>query len=817
MPVLGIIHGTKIGPNAPTITSVTDVGLNREFDNGAVDVAFTLPGVNTAISYKVTSSNGRVATGNSSPIRVQNLPTGINTTFTITGTNNITIEGPISTVSTGVIVTTVPFRPTIGVATEGNTQGFVLFSLLNSGGKAVISYVATGSPSGSANNTGSPITVSGLTNGTPHAFTVVAVNANGPSLPSNPSNVITPFVPSVVVDPPTTTYYCYSSDCLSQDGRNFAYVQAPVFTSAVGSDQSSFTSYVIEGTTARGTRKVYCNTVQQTALVGAQQASCQNTYVEPAEPPPCPSDTYETPCGTPVAGQPQSGCSGANYGYTITSVAPRTRTIRDCNGILLSTVSIPCVTSAFTTTVTNDIRCPGYVAQVGPTRVAGDSAVVTNPTSHYYTGCCAGTQVTSSNYATYSAAYTVMISSCGTTVTNQQSGTGHDIPELVCESATPPAGCSSNPCVSYTVIIPTCDGEDSRQGIYTGTRKVCADGTFITCAEPTFTSFGSMIEANNRSCGGSGNTSTTNQTNSNPTNAPITATNPVTTTQSPVGTLTRDPNGAGYTDPVEGNFVWYSTTSPDGTTNLYLLPETNGTPVTTSLSSNSNPAVSIPPINFDYSTPSEPTTTPPVTVPNGVYDRDDDYSAPPATVPPSQPVAEAPAPVYEYDFGGFFGDFCFAFGTKITMADGSFKNIEDLKLGDSLKTFNIPTLTNGDAPEAWSPKEVWSVATTENFENATTTVSRFNTGTYGRYYKINNKIKVTHEHWILVKRDSLWQFMQVADMRIGDYLLGQNKEEVEVFNIEFVPSRISVVNLDVEENDMYFADGILAHNFFSFK
>jgi len=57
----------------------------------------------------------------------------------------------------------------------------------------------------------------------------------------------------------------------------------------------------------------------------------------------------------------------------------------------------------------------------------------------------------------------------------------------------------------------------------------------------------------------------------------------------------------------------------------------------------------------------------------------------------------------------------------------------------------------------------------------------------------------------------------VADMRIGDYLLGQNKEEVEVFNIEFVPSRISVVNLDVEENDMYFADGILAHNFFSFK
>lgn len=817
MPVLGIIHGTKIGPTAPTITSVTDVGLNREFDNGAVDVAFTLPAVNTAISYKVTSSNGQVATGNSSPIRVQNLPTGINTTFTITGTNNITIEGPSSTVSSGVVVTTVPFRPTIGVATEGNTQAFVLFTLLNSGGKQILSYVATGSPSGSANNTGSPITVSGLVNNTPHVFTVVAINANGPSLPSSPSNLITPFVPAVVVPPPTTTYYCYSSDCLSQDGRNFEYVQAPVFTSAVGSDQSSLTSYSIEGTSARGTRKVYCNTVQQTALVGAQQSECQTTYVAPQPPAPCPSDEYTSTCGTPVAGQPDYGCSGANYGYTITSVAPRTKTTYDCRGVITGIVSIPCVTSAFTTTITNDPRCPGYVAQVGPTRVEGDSAAVVNPTSHWYTGCCSGTQVTSSNYASYSAAYSVMLSQCGTTVTRQQSGTGFDIPELDCSSATPPAGCSSNPCVSYTVIIPTCDGEDSRQGIYTGTRKVCSDGTFITCTEPTFTSFGSMIEANARTCGGSGNTSTTNQTNSNPTNAATTSTNPVTTTQSPVGTLTRDPNGAGYTDPVEGTFVWYSTIDAAGNTNLYLLPESNGTPNTGSLSANSDPAVVIPANGFDYSTPSEPTPTAPAPVPNGVYDRDDDYSAPPATVPPSQPTTTEPAPVYEFDFGGIFGDFCFAFGTKITMADGSFKNIEDLKLGDSLKTFNIPTLTNGDAPEAWSPKEVWSVATTEDFENATTTVSRFDTGTYSKYYKINNKIKVTHEHWILVKRDNLWQFMQVADMRIGDYLLGQNKEEVEVFNIEFVPTRISVVNLDVEENDMYFADGILAHNFFSFK
>ena len=130
MPVLGVVHSTKIGPNAPTITSVTDVGLNREYDNGAVNVAFTPPAVNTATSYIVTSSNGQTKIGTTSPIKVENLPTGINTTFTIAGINAITIEGPPSAVSSGVVVTTVPYKPTIGVATAGNGTAYVVFTIL---------------------------------------------------------------------------------------------------------------------------------------------------------------------------------------------------------------------------------------------------------------------------------------------------------------------------------------------------------------------------------------------------------------------------------------------------------------------------------------------------------------------------------------------------------------------------------------------------------------------------------------------------------------------------------------------------------------
>jgi len=373
MPILGVVHGTKIGPNAPTITSVTDVGINREFDNGAVDVAFTPAAVNTAVSYRVTSSNGQVATGSSSPIRVQNLPTGINTTFTITGVNDITIEGEPSAVSSGVVVTTVPFKPTMGVATAGNGEAFVVFTLLNSGGKQVISYVATGSPSGTGNNTGSPVTVSNLNNGTPYAFTVVAVNANGSSLASSPSNVVSPSTGGGGV--PAGTFYCYSSDCFSQDGVTFAYLQAPAFTSVSPSDQSSTTTYSGGFGSARGTRVTYCNTVEATAALGAQQPDCQAVYVPPPPPPPCPPEVFTTECGPYTAGPQVFGCSptNADYGYTITETATRTRTTYDCNGIITDIAVLTCSRSTFTSTSSNDPRCPGYRAQTQTTQVSGNT------------------------------------------------------------------------------------------------------------------------------------------------------------------------------------------------------------------------------------------------------------------------------------------------------------------------------------------------------------------------------------------------------------------------------------------------------------
>jgi hypothetical protein len=65
-----------------------------------------------------------------------------------------------------------------------------------------------------------------------------------------------------------------------------------------------------------------------------------------------------------------------------------------------------------------------------------------------------------------------------------------------------PAGCGD--CENYgdTVIEPTCNGEDSYEGIYQPRRKLC-DGVYQNCT-PVFVGFGDLLEANVVGCGGSG-------------------------------------------------------------------------------------------------------------------------------------------------------------------------------------------------------------------------------------------------------------------------------------------------------------------------
>jgi hypothetical protein len=90
-----------------------------------------------------------------------------------------------------------PPAPTIGAVSAGNAQAMVNFTAPSTnGGSPITSYTVTSSPGGfTATGMASPITVTGLNNGTAYTFNVYASNAIGDGFASAASAAVTPGAP----------------------------------------------------------------------------------------------------------------------------------------------------------------------------------------------------------------------------------------------------------------------------------------------------------------------------------------------------------------------------------------------------------------------------------------------------------------------------------------------------------------------------------------------------------------------------------------------------------------------------------------------
>ena len=133
---------------------------------------------------------------------------------------------------------------------------------------------------------------------------------------------------------------------------------------------------------------------------------------------------------------------------------------------------------------------------------------------------------------------------------------------------------------------------------------------------------------------------------------------------------------------------------------------------------------------------------------------------------------------------------CFLAGTKISMADGSLKKIEDIEIGDNVLSFN-------------SQNQLISAS-----------VSKLLSRSADCYFLLkteNHQVNVTEEHPFYIGKG----FKKIKESLIGDeiYVL-ENKKLVpeKIVRKDLIKKQVKIYNLKVEISQTYFANGFAVHN-----
>jgi len=154
-------------------------------------------------------------------------------------------------------------------------------------------------------------------------------------------------------------------------------------------------------------------------------------------------------------------------------------------------------------------------------------------------------------------------------------------------------------------------------------------------------------------------------------------------------------------------------------------------------------------------------------------------------------------------------DNCVIEGTSISISISETTPVQNLEIGNTVYSKHIETLVDSDDPVTltqWHSSNIDGNPSTATVTNNPSTISPF-------VWNFNNGlIKTTAGHLHIVKRGVEWLIQKATNVQIGDYFENINGDLVEITSITQEEYNGNVYKLNVEDDDVYYANGILTHN-----
>ncbi len=323
----------SVTPAIPPATGYTFTGPSTGSINSASTNFTVTPNNPYTGTITLTPSGGGLSTpiiltfsSSSTPQTFTITPTAVGT-ITLTPTNNGSLTDPSDLLYS--VTAIAPGIPTSVSATAGNAQATVTFSApASNGGATITAYTVTSTPgSFTASGSASPITVTGLSNGTSYTFTVTATNSAGTSSASTASNSVTPTIPPAT----TFTFTGPASGSINSASTNFTVTPNNPYTGTItltpsGGGLSTPTVLTFSNSAVAQTFTITPTAVGTVTLTPSNSGSLTNpsnlSYAVNAVIPGAPTSV------TAVAGNaqatvtftaPASNGGSAITGYTVTS------------------------------------------------------------------------------------------------------------------------------------------------------------------------------------------------------------------------------------------------------------------------------------------------------------------------------------------------------------------------------------------------------------------------------------------------------------------------------------------------------------------